>query len=415
LDYITGGEASPHALPEFQSDNRWNLGFDRLDDGRYATVETFKLDPSTLTATPLSKAQDSANGRLTSGAANDSQISRFGGELAGLDNGNFVSVVEDRSGMWNTSAPGAHAVVATIFAPDGSIVKDTWKVADGDIWSNAAAYKGGFAVRASGIIYFYNNAGDLTGQIDQKPPTGGDFDRGRGDGTRIASHINTPYVFLAGVINQLPNLAVYDSRDASFVTVSTVSELGFAGAWDRIGLAVDALNRVVVGGVVQPTGFANQQVAARVLAFDTASETISPLTPSFFAFINVSPGDIRTLQVNPSITTKQILIAAKGEINLQNKPDQGPNSPRQVNFYTVLSHPDPKEDPTPPVGTIGNGPKLTITRSAGNITITWDQDGFTLQTSPVITGGTWAAVTTTGKSYTTAATSGTAFFRLNKP
>ena len=199
------------------------------------------------------------------------------------------------------------------------------------------------------------------------------------------------------------------------MTVSTVSELGFAGAWDRIGLAVDALNRVVVGGVVQPTGFANQQVAARVLAFDPATKTITPLTPSFFAFINVSPGDIRTLQMNPSITTKQILIAAKGEINLQNKPELGPNSPREVNFYTVLSHPDPKDDPTHRLAPTGNGPKLTITRSGGNITITWDQDGFTLQTSPVITGGTWTTVTTTGRSYTTAATSGTAFFRLNKP
>jgi hypothetical protein len=413
VDYITGGEASPHAIPEFQSDNRWTLGFDRGDDGRYATIETFKLDPATLTPTPLSKAQDSANGRLTAGApTGDNQISRFGGELAGLDNGNFVSVVEDRSGIWNTSAPGAHAVVATIFAPNGSIVKDTWKVADGDIWSNAAAYKGGFAVRASGIIYFYANDGTLTGQVDQKPPAGGDFDRGRGDGTRIASHINTPYVFLAGVISQLPTLAVYDSRDASFVTVSTVSELGFGGAWDRIGLAVDALNRVVVGGVVQPTGFQNQQVAARVVAFDPASKTVTPLTPSFFAFINVSPGDIRTLQVNPSITTKQILIAAKGEINLQNKPEQGPNSPRQVNFYTVLSHPDPKDDPTAAVGG-SNGPKLSISRTAGNVTITWDLDGFTLQKASVITGP-WSPVTTTGKTFTTAAT-GTAFYRLNKP
>ena len=79
VNYMVGGEASPHGFPDvFGSDNRWNLGFDRLEDGRYGTVQTFQLDLATLTPTPLSKAQDSANGRLTSGdpQGNNQKIGR---------------------------------------------------------------------------------------------------------------------------------------------------------------------------------------------------------------------------------------------------------------------------------------------------------------------------------------------------
>ena len=198
VNFMAGAEASPHVYPAFQSDNRWNLGFDRLVDGRYGTIQLYKLDPTTLTQTPLSKALDSANGRLTTGdPQGNNQITRFGGELAGLDNGNFVSVVEDRSKVRN---PDGDAVVATIFAPDGSVVKESFVVANGDIWSNAAAYQGGFAVRVNGIIYFYDNSGNLKGQVDQRPP-GETFDAGRGDGTRIAAHINSPYVYLIGKVS----------------------------------------------------------------------------------------------------------------------------------------------------------------------------------------------------------------------
>jgi len=425
LNFIVGGEASPHAIPAFRSDNRWDNGFEyqgaSLDEdpnvSRYGIIQTFKLNPDTLDRTPLMKAIDSANGRLTSGAPPDDNLyqnTRFGGDLAGLDNGNFVSVIEDRTKLWN---PNGNAVVATIIAPDGTIVKDTWKVADGDIWSNVAAYKGGFAVRASGIIYFYDNAGTLKGQANQNT-SGETYDPGRGDGTRIGGHINSPYIFLVGKVStaNVVKLSVWDSRDQSFVTTADVSEGAFTGGFDRANLAVDALNRVAVGWVSQPAGYEMAQVAARVMAFNEGTKTITALTKSFLPFINAAQtGGIHTFQMSLAMTTKQICVAAKGEINLQDKPELGADSPSEINFYTVFTHPDPKDDPTPPVGTTGNGPKLTITRSGGNITITWDQDGFTLQTSPLITGGTWTAVTTTGRSYTTAATAGTAFFRLNKP
>jgi hypothetical protein len=347
VNFVFGGETSPHVYPEFQSDNRWKLGFDRLGDGRYATVQSFKLDPATLAQTSLSKILDSANGRLTSGdPQGNNQISRFGGELAFLSNGNFVSVVEDRSKVRN---PNGNCAVATIFAPDGSIVKESFKVADGDIWSNATAYQGGFAVRVAGIIYFYDNAGTATGQVDQNTSSAL-FDRGRGDGTRLAGHVNSPYVYLTGKVTDGPlvRLAVWDSRTRTFVAITDASEGAFTGGFDRATLSVDALDRITVAWVSQPAGYEAQQVAARVLSFNGTTKAFTALTKSFLPFVNAAKsGGIRTFQMSVATTTRQILVAAKGEINLQNNPSAGANSPRELNFYAVISHPDPKDDPTP--------------------------------------------------------------------
>ena len=417
VNYMVGAEASPHALPEFQSDNRWNLGFDRLSDGRYGTVQIFRLDPATLTPTPLSKALDSANGRLTSGVAPDNQITRFGGEIVCLDNGNFVSVVHDRS---RTRAPDSECVAATIFAPDGSVVKDTFIVALGDIWSNVAPFKGGFAVRArpedgtSGVrlIHFFDNEGNRLGTVDQAT-SGIGFDTGRGDGTRLLGHINSPYVYIVGRPGgaQVVKVAAFDSRNRQFVAAADVSEGAFVGNFDRVNGAVDALNRLTVAWVSQPVGYEKQQVAARVLAFDGTKFT--PLTRSFFPFINNAKQGIRTYQMTVAMTTKQICVAAKGEINYENKPELGPNSPNEVNFYTVFSHPAPADDPTPPVGG-GPAPALSISRTGNNVTIGWAPagTGWTLESAPAITGP-WTAVGTQNPT-TVAIGTGNQFFRLKK-
>jgi hypothetical protein len=417
VNYMVGAEASPHGFPQFQSDNRWNLGFDRLSDGRYGTVQIFRLDPATLTPTPLSKALDSANGRLTSGVAPGNQITRFGGEIVCLDNGNFVSVVEDKS---RTRAPDSDCVAATIFAPDGSVVKDTFIVALGDIWSNVAPFKGGFAVRArpedgtSGVrlIHFFDNAGNRLGTVDQAT-SGIAFDTGRGDGTRIFGHINSPYVFLAGrpANTQIVKVAAFDSRTRQFVAAADVSEGAFTGNFDRVNGAVDALNRLTVAWVSQPVGYEKQQVAARVLAFDGTKFT--PLTRSFFPFINNAKQGIRTYQMTVAMTTKQICVAAKGEINYENKPELGPNSPNEVNFYTVFSHPAPADDPTPPVGG-GPAPALSISRTGNNVTIGWAPagTGWTLESAPAITGP-WTAVGTQNPT-TVAIGAGNQFFRLKQ-
>lgn len=425
LNYMVGGEASPHAVPEFQGDNRWTLGFDRIgtspmdDDpaageGRYGVVQVFRLDPATLTPAPLSKALDSSNGRLTTGAAPDPQITRFGGDMAALDNGNFVSVVEDRSRVRN---PDGNAVVATIFAPDGSVVKDSWVVANGDIWSNLAAYKGGFAVRASGTIYFHDNAGTLTGSVPQSS-SGLSFDAGRGDGVRIGGHINSPFLFLLGKVTteNVVHLVVWDTRDRSFVTSAPVSEGAFSGGFDRANLAVDALNRVTGSWVSQPAGYEAQQVAARVMAFNDTTRLITPLTRSFLPFINAAQtGGIRTIQMSVAMTTREILVAAKGEINLQNQPAQGANSPREVNFYTVFTHPNPQADPTPPAGA---GGQLTVEiEKAGpaSLRLTWEGGSgpYLVQKKVTLADATWMNVLTTSETTALVPNDGTtAFFRV---
>lgn len=389
VNFMVGGETSVHAYEAFQSGNRWNGGFDRLGDGRYGTVQTFSLDTATLTQTALSKAQDSANGRLTSGGAPGNQITRFGGDIVALGNGNFVSVVEDRSGVLNAG----NAAVATIFAPDGSVVKESFLVAPGDIWANVAAVKDGFVVRVQGKLYFYDNAGNAQGEPVDQDTSGESFDRGRGDGTRLAGHINSPYVVLVGKVTtgSVVRAAAWDARTRAFVAVTDVSEGGFRGDFDRAAAAMDALGRITVAWASRPDGYEQQQVATRVLVVDDSvtPRVIRPLTASFLPFVNThQAGGIRSVGMTVAMTTKQILVAAKGEINLQNSPAQGANSPREINFYTVISHPDPKDDPTPGIG--GTGPTLFVTRGVNQLTVTSNPQplpaGFVLQAAQSANG-----------------------------
>ncbi|MFO1461127.1 MAG: hypothetical protein U1G08_17195 [Verrucomicrobiota bacterium] len=429
VNFIVGGEASPHAYAAFQSNNRWNFGFQysglnadgngpEPTEARYGTIQAFALNSGTLAQSPLFKAFDSANGRLTEGTAPSAQVTRFGGDVAALDNGNFVSVVEDRSRVRN---PDGNCATATILAPDGSIVTESFMVAKGDLWANVAAFRGGWGVRVAGVFYLFDNAGQSLGTIDQNT-SGDSFDRGRGDGTRIAGHINSPYIFLGGKIStaNMVKVAVWDTRDRSFVASAEVSEPAFAGSFDRVNLAVDALNRVVVSWVSQPDGYEANQVAARVLALDDAAKTITPLTSSFLPFINAAKsGGIRTLGMSVALTTRQICIAAKGEINLQNKPDLGasinPNTGeplKEINFYTVFTHPNPQDDPTPPVG--GNTPqftKITVNPNNGTITLEWTGNG-TLETASSLGGNWFLAPAPSTSPKTLPIESPAAYFRL---
>ena len=378
--YVVGGEASPHNYVEFNSGNRWATGFDRSTASgaisRYGTVQTFSLDLGTLTPTPLAKALDSAAGRQTSGQAASDQNSRFGGDVVFLSNGNYVSVVEDRSKLLRAEG---NAVVATILKPDGTVVKESFKVADGDQWANVAAFKGGFAVRNGSDFYLFDNDGTATGKFSQNS-SGAAFATGRGDGTRIAAHINSPFVFLFGqpTGSTTMQLAAWDTRSPERVALFEASEPAFAGGFDRANLAVDALNRITVSWVSKPDGYEAQQVAARVLALNGDTMTVTALTPSFLVFVNAAKtGDIRSVGMTVAMTTKQICVAAKGEINLQNKPANGaspnPNTGaplKEINFYTVFSHPAPAEDPTPSAS--GVTPSVAVKRNSdGTITLTW--------------------------------------------
>jgi hypothetical protein len=387
-NFITGGEASPHLFSGFKSDNRWSLGFDRLGDGRYGTVQSFSFDAASGVQTPNSTAFDAVTGRITSGAGPSSQISRFGGDLAGLSNGNFLAVVEDRSDAINAGT----SAVGVIFEPNGTIVKDSFLVSPGSIWSNVTAFKDGFCVRASATLFFYDNEGNLMGESAQDTALDSSgapiiFNGGRGDGTRIASHINSPYVYLAGSTGIDVFIAAWDSRTQSFVGHSNVNELvaEFGGTGsdlvtftaddvDRVGLAVDALDRIAVAFGSQPANFQNKQILCRVMAFNESDNTFSHLTATFLAFDNQAPdGGILTERPNVSMTTKAILIAGKGSVNTGNNPGAGADTPPQTTVYTVFSHPDPQEDPTPAVAGSSGGGDVSF-NSANGWTIVADED-----------------------------------------
>jgi len=432
VNLITGGEASPHLVAEFRLDDRWDLGLDRGVDGRYCTVQTFSLNPSTLAQTPLSHAFDAVNGRFTSGTVGG-QIGRFGGEVACLDNGNFVVVADDRSSL---TAPGTTAT-AVIVEPDGTIVKDTFVIGAGELWSNVAAHQGGFCVRLSGVMKFYDNDGNFLGEDDTaeatlKDDTGAvtfSFDRGRGDGTRIASHINSPYVFLAGRNNEASQhvrVAVWDSRNRALVTSTNVSELtpekgggdsrDFQPTWDRVGVAVDALNRIAVAYEFKDGDILNLQTAARVLAFDGAG--FRYLTPSFFTFANYGTATsgagqaIRTTRPAVAMTTREICIAAKGEINSTNNVAEGPDTLAQTTFYTVFSHPAPQADPTS-----AGAPAIrisSIVQEGASATLRWSggTPPFTIQRKTQWTDAWNDLDSTAGRSISVPITGVSGFFRI---
>lgn len=424
VNFMTGAEVSPHAFPDFfNSDGRWNGGMDRGPDGRYAAVQIFSLNPDTLEQTPLTKLFDANLGRLPDGSYPGStpEISRFGGELACLDNGNFVVVIDDKS---NLIAP-FRAPTAVIVAPDGTIVKETFQIGteSDQIWSNVAAYQGGFVARFRGVLYFYDNDGNLKGTVDQDTSSGESFDRGRGDGTRIAAHINSPYVFLAGKIRtgDAVMLVAWDARDQSFVAKAEVSEPAFPGNVDRVNLAVDALNRVTVVWECKVPGYESGQyhTAARVFALDPVAKQINPLTKSFLPFYNSAheaakraDSLIRVYRPTVSMTTKQIMVAAKGEINSELKPENNIDTPKEVNFYVVITHPAPAEDPTPGIG--GPPPTLSVKRNGTTITISWPAaTGWVLQATDSLSAPDWKDVGTANPAVITIGP-GSKFYRLKR-
>ncbi len=413
VNYLTAAETSLGQMQLFNSDTRWNSNLTYQNDNRYVTVQPFALNTSTLVPTPLHKAFDAVYGSYADSVnvpTGGNQVSRTGGTVVGLDNGNFAVVIDDKTGFSSTVG---EVTTATIIKPDGTIVKDRWLVDEHDIWDNVAPCKGGFCVRVHNLLYFYDNSGTLKGQVDQAT-SGAEFDAGRGDGTRIFGHINSPYVYLTGraANTQVVKVAAFDSTTQKFVAIADVNEGAFTGNFDRATGASDALNRLTVSWVSQPTGYAKQQVAARVLKFDGSKFT--PLTASFFPFINAATNNIRSLQMTVAMTTKQICVAAKGEINLANKPELDADSPTEINFFTVISHPNPQDDPTPPVGG-GTAPTLSVSRSGSNLTIGWDASatGFTLESKASLSDATWTTVGTTNPT-TEAIGAGNKFYRLRK-
>lgn len=396
VNYLTAAETSLGQLPEFKSDTRWNNNPIYTGNNRYVAAQPFSLDTTTLTPTPLAKAWDFVYGPFTTTAAPLSQpeVSRTGGTVAALDNGNFAIVLHDKTGY---SDPAGNVTTFAVITPTGTVVKTNTLVDPRDIWDNLAAYRGGFVVRVHETLYFYENTGNLQGSVDNNASSGLSLDTGRGDGVRTASDIRSDYVFVAA---RSPGnsaagsvwVAAWDARTRAFVGKIQVDDQaeGFANA--RTSLAVDALNRVCVAWVHKPTLDFQDQVAARVFIFDGKSFT--PLTHSFFPFVNYDPdgsggpsGDgITTIQPSVAMTTRQICIAAKGVLNSVNNPVAGGNTAAETTVYTVFSHPEPVS---------AQGPKISINKSGNQVIISLDpsEGSFTVQTRSSLTTGSWGNAT----------------------
>jgi hypothetical protein len=427
VNYITAAETSLGQLPEFKSDSRWNNNPIYTIDRRYVASQLFSLNTTTLVPTPLAKAWDFVYGSFvtTDEPVNTPEVSRTGGTVAGLDNGNFVVVLHDKTGY--SSAGVNNVTTFAIVTPSGATVRTNTFVDPRDIWDNVAAFKGGFVVRCHDTLYFYNNAGDLQGSSLQAA-SGLTFGTGRNDASRVASDIRSYYVYLAGRSPEASEnnpgeavwVAIWDSRTRAFVASAQVSDGSPENSRNnRVNLAVDALDRfcVAYANKADIVNFpnANWQVAARVMAFDGAK--ISYLTHSFYPFVNSDPtGEATLLTEKPSVamTTRQICIAANGIVNSQNNPAGGGNTAAQTTFYTVISHPAPVSS---------TGPSITATRSGNNLTISWaaSAGSFTLQSTPTVSPTAWTNVTPQPpivpaggqNTMTVVIGSGNTFFRLS--
>jgi hypothetical protein len=296
------------------------------------------------------------------------------------------------------SASGEVTTFAVI-KPDGTVVKGFTLVDAHDIWDNACAFKGGFAIRVHNLLYFYDNDGNLTGSTDINVSSGLTFGTGREDSSRVGSDIRSYYVYLAGQTPETRHapvfVAVWDTRTFNCVATARVSELDPSYAFtDRTTIAVDALDRFTVAYRLSPTAsFPGDQIAGRVGKFDGTN--ITWLTPSFYPFVNhdayggTTDPAYKTEQPSVAMTTRQICFSAKGTINSTNNPAATPDTQPETAVYVVIAHPAPVA--------VAPRPSLTATLSGSNVIISWNADAgglFTLLSSGNAAAplSSWAAV-----------------------
>lgn len=356
-NFLTAGEASLGQIAMFNSNIRWANNPCYQGTNRYVCCQPFSLDPTTLVQTPLALAWDYVYGPLVTGTppnpANVPQVSRTGGTVVALDDGNFVVMIDDKTSY---SHPNGEVTAFSIITPTGAIVKSATLVDARDIWDNLCAYQGGFAIRCHDLLYFFDNAGNF--KFGSGPGAGTDlnftsgltFGVGREDASRIASDIRSHYVYLAGETPETQgahpcSIAIWDADTGQCVATNTVTDTDPAvHKMERVNLAVDAHDRFCVawGMNPDPLVWTNEQIIARVGKFNGAQ--IAWLTPSFYAFINheSDPANVKGFKTsNPSVamTTDYICIAARGSVNNLNNPTAGPNTAPDTTLYTVIRSP----------------------------------------------------------------------------
>jgi len=340
--YIVGMEATPQYYEGFNTGDRWYKNFSY--DDRVAVVQIF--DKTATGPKPVTNVFDPIYmpGDLA-GAQNAAQM-RFGGDVQFLSNGNILVVIEDRT---KNIVTGGNGAVGAVFDIDGKLIKGPMNMAGDDAshdsWSNLAAFKGGFCVRACNVFTVFDNSGNMLYWFDQS-----DFstvkELGRGDGVRIASNINSNYVYFCGkdeagamVVTRFDAVSTKQGDQLQGVTEIFANEEVFApNTFDRADISVDEYDNFCV--VYMDTSVTGQkQIVARVF-----NDKMEGVTPTFFAFRyhDGFTGDLMgyvSSNCNVTMNNQYILIAAKG-LTLDSQTNA--LSPANSTICTVLNNPQKK-------------------------------------------------------------------------
>ena len=340
--YVVGQETTVWEIDAFASDTRWEIfEYDR----QMAACQLFNKtesgpDPITNVFDPIY-----GGGAVVDGFQNSQQI-RFGGELRFLSNGNFVVVPEDQS----ENLIAGRMPATTIFDGEtGEVIKGPFNGrgddSPGELWSNVAAFNGGFCVRSQALMTIWDNDGNMQYMLDQD-----EFstvaDRGRSDDTRIASANGSNYVYIFGrTADGMVALARFDAVNSSAGNIVGVKEV-YANEedfWDdptifqRADVAVDDYDNVcVIFDEKYSSADGLDQIVARI--FNSAME---PVTPVFYAFVDHDAHDAVEQQgfmnneANVSMDTQRIIIAANGTFT---HPDGGLTADQQT-YAIVLENP----------------------------------------------------------------------------
>ena len=350
--YAVAMESTPYNYDEFNTDKRWSKKFNY--DSQVFAVQIFEKTANG--PKPISKAVDPVYGGGDIAGDQAGQQIRVG-DVTFLSNGNVLTIVEDRS---KALFPDGTAAVATIFNGEtGAVIKKPWNVAGDEAfyasWSNTVAFKGGFAVKTEGVLSVYDNDGKLKFYLNQ-----GDWttvkDTGRGDGSRLASNINSNYVYFAGVgtndykdvvltrfdaVGTTATGLITDIADLKGLKEIVVNEDQSTATdpmvFDRTNVAVDENDNVCVAYSAKNTSTSTlDNVVARVFKSD-----MTPGTPSFYAFkyhdtIDATEEQYRTHEPAVTMDNNSIVIAADG-ITWDEKNKSV--SPTEQTIFVVLANP----------------------------------------------------------------------------
>ncbi|NUN98329.1 MAG: hypothetical protein HUU16_19380 [Candidatus Omnitrophica bacterium] len=291
--------------------------------------------------------------------AQTSQL-RYGGEIRGLSNGDFATIIDNRDHSFAfhlNGTTGFNTVPVSIIDQNTGLVSigpfnpnpndPTATLGNSGTWSNMAAFNGGFAVRienpsggGGGNIQFFNNAGVFQGTWDRTPirtvltdplaPANGaatSITSNGGGGSRIDSHINSNFVYIAGagVANEGAAEGVYLTK-VNATTRLTVGEVwvsdNFIANPDRVNVCVDSDDTVFVcWSDTQNTG--KRQIVGR--AYDS---NLVPLTDAFLCFSNsdldgTDPDGFAIKHPSCSISNKRILVTGRVDNDTGGVPNLG--------------------------------------------------------------------------------------------